>query len=308
MPNPRFASFMVVLLLWAGPGTQQKPGFRTGINTVEVYATVVDREGRLVPDLTRDDFELRDNGKPQPLTVFEAGTQAITIAIMLDESPSLFEVSPRLTDAIMAFAMELDPKDRAALGAFSHYVRFNPQLTDDPVELLRRLEGNAPEFPAGTALWDALSDAVTALEREPGRRVVLVLTDANDNSSLVDPDLVRTRLDREGVMVYAIGIKGQSGLPSRELSGLARTSGGWYFELKPGDELTATFRRVANELHRQYLLGFSPEKLDGQVHALEVKLKPKGLTARARKSYVATPAPRLPAEPLTSSPAPRGRP
>jgi Ca-activated chloride channel homolog len=308
MPNLRLACLSMVPLLMALQAAEQKPGFRGGVSTVEIYATVVDHEGRLVADLTRDDFEVRDNGRPQPLTVFEAGTQAITIAIMLDESPSLFEVSPRLTDAIMAFALELGPNDRAALGAFSHYVRFNPQLTDDPVELLHRLDGNAPEFPAGTALWDALSDAVTALEREPGRRVVLVLTDANDNSSLIDPDLVRARLDREGIMVYAVGIKGQSGLPGRELSGLARASGGWYFELKPGDELTPTFRRVADELHRQYLLGFSPAMLDGKAHELEVRLKPKGLTARARKGYVATPAPRLHIESPTLGRVAGGRP
>src|SRR5262245_45538918 len=90
--------------------------FRSGVNTVEVYATVTDRDGRLVPDLAETDFEIRDNGKPQPITVFDRGTQAITIAIMIDESPSLFDVSGRITAAVRAFAGNLLPGDRAVLG------------------------------------------------------------------------------------------------------------------------------------------------------------------------------------------------
>lgn len=109
-----------------------------------------------------------------------------------------------------------------------------------------------PEFSAGTALWDALSDAATALEGATGRRVVLVLTDSNDNSSVLDPDAVRARVDREGIMLYAIGIKGQSGLPSGELATLARAAGGR--------------------------------------HRLAVTVKQRGLIVRARQNYNIVPA------------------
>jgi Ca-activated chloride channel homolog len=276
-------------LLFPGPSplAQQPPAFRSGVQTVEIYATVVDGAGRLVPELTRDDFEVLDNGRPQPITVFEAGTQRITIAIMLDESPSLFEVAPRVAGAVRALAAQLTPGDRAALGAFSHYVRFDSRLTDDAAAALRRLNDVPPEFPAGTALWDALSDATTALQGETGRRVVLVLTDGNDNASLLEPKPVRARMERDGIMLYAVGVEGQSGLPGGELADTARASGGWFFELRSRDDLDTTFRRVADELHRQYLLGFPAPTLDGRTHRLTVKVKRSGMKARARSTYVA---------------------
>src|SRR5687767_7617338 len=87
---------VVGLSLLAVPGTsaQQKP-IRSVTNTVEIHATIMDRQGRLVPDLTMADFEVQDNGKTQPITVFDAGIQPITIVVLLDESPSVFESTER---------------------------------------------------------------------------------------------------------------------------------------------------------------------------------------------------------------------
>ena len=278
-------TLMIALAILALPG--QQPTFRSSVNTVEVYATVTDRAGRLVPDLSAADFEILDNGKTQPITVFDRGTQPITIAIMLDESPSLFDVSGRITTAIQAFAKNLLPGDRAVLGAFSHVIRLNPQFTGDFEDLLRRLPVGRPQFPAGTAMWDALDAAASALESESGRRVTLVLTDADDNCSEAEPRNVAARIERQGTMVYAIGVKGDSGLPVGDLRSLTRDSGGYFFELKPSDDIASTFARVADELHRQYLVGFSPATLDGKSHQITLRTKGSGLTVRARRTYVA---------------------
>jgi VWFA-related protein len=98
------------------------------------------------------------------------------------------------------------------------------------------------------------------------------------------------------VMVYAIGLAGETlayGRPTRtkpaaSLKKLASETGGGYFELSRADQLTSTFTRVALELHSQYVLGFTPQALDGKPHTLEVRVKKPGMTARARKSYVAS--------------------
>jgi Ca-activated chloride channel family protein len=263
--------------------------FRSGVSTVEVYATVTDRTGQLMPDLTQDDFEIREDGKVQPLTIFQAGFQAITIAIMVDESPSLFAVAGRTRDAVSEFASRLRISDRAIVGTFSHIVRLDGRLTSNRRELVLRLDEPSPEFPAGTALWDGIDAAARTLERERGRCVILVLTDAVDNCSEIDPADVRTHIERAGIMVYGVGVKGADGLPARELSDLAKLSGGWYFELKPNDDIAATFGRVADELHRQYLLGFSPTKSDGKAHQIEVRVRARGAVVRARTSYTADP-------------------
>jgi Ca-activated chloride channel family protein len=261
--------------------------FRSTLDVVEVYATVTDRDGRLVPNLAEADFEVLDNGRRQTIAAFARGTQPITIAIMIDESPSVFDVLGRIRSGVDAFARHLVPGDRATVGAFSHLVRIDPLLTADPAELVRRLEAGRPRFPAGTALWDGLAAAGAALEREGGRRVILVLTDADDNCSEADPDDVRRQVERDGTMVYAIGVRGESGLPARELRDLTRDSGGYYFELRPRDALEPAFARVADELHSQYVLGFVPAALDGKPHEITVRVNRSALTVRARRTHVA---------------------
>ncbi len=261
--------------------------FRSGTNIVEIYSTVVDRNGRVIPDLAQDDFQIYDNGKLQKITVFDRGTQPITMALLVDESPSVSQASARIAAAVEEFARHFLPGDRATIGAFSHVVRLDHVLSDKPAELVPKMFAGRPRFPSGTALWDALDAGRDALAGESGRRVVLVLTDADDNCSMLEPEEVSSHIERDGTMVYAIGVKGNSGLPVSDLRPLTRSSGGYYFELRRDDNLPSTLARVADELHRQYLIGFTPAVLDGRAHELRVETKRSGLTARARRSFIA---------------------
>jgi Ca-activated chloride channel family protein len=189
--------------------------------------------------------------------------------------------------AVTEFIQHLLPDDRACLGTFSHVVSLHPELTADHDALIHHLGDDVP-FPAGTALWDALEAGRAAVAKEGGRRVVLVLTDAADNSSVGDIDAVRSRVERDGVMVYGVGVRGREGLQTREMNAITRASGGWYFELKPTDDMTAAVQQIADELHRQYVLGFTPRTLDDRVHRIDVKGAKPGLTIRARRSYFAS--------------------
>ncbi len=262
--------------------------FRAGVNTVAVYVTVVSENGALVPDLSAKDFEIRDDGKQRAITSFEAGSLPITIVVLLDDSPSMRASQPTTQAAAAAFVRRLTAQDRATVGVFSRTVRLEGELTNDQDELLARLRVSSPLM-AGTALWDAVNAGMSALGDEGGRRVVLVLTDGDDNSSERDASAIATEAAREGVMIYAIGIRGAERRLSKGLRDLARETGGWFLELKAGDNLTSAFQRVADELHNQYLIGFSLGTLDGKVHRLEVKVKRSGVTAQARKNYVASP-------------------
>jgi Ca-activated chloride channel family protein len=131
-----------------------------------------------------------------------------------------------------------------------------------------------------------------------GRRVVLVFTDGDDTSSRVGRGDVLDRARAEEVMFYAIGLQSEyfdgarmvRSKPDSGLRRLAEETGGGYFELKQTSDLGPTFSRVAQELHSQYVLGFEPQQLDGKVHKLTVKMKKPGMTARARRSYVASAA------------------
>jgi Ca-activated chloride channel family protein len=148
-----------------------------------------------------------------------------------------------------------------------------------------------------TRLWDAVHAGLDSLSGLEGRRVVLVFTDGADTASKADFGSTQDRARSEEAMVYAIGLRGSepgpggrpmTTRPDRRLRKLADETGGGYFELDDKDQLTSTFTRVSEELHSQYLIGFSPEARDGKIHKLEVRVKRPGAKARARKSYVAS--------------------
>ena len=298
-------------LVAAEPG-QQQPTFKSGARTVAVYATVTDREGRLVPDLTREDFEVYDNGKPQPTTIFSSETQPITVVMMLDRSGSMQGNFRLLEAAGQAFVRRMGPGDKARIGSFAARIQVDPEdFTSNQDELTRILRTELQEE-GPTPLWNAVNVGITSLLRQDGRRVVLVFTDGVDNpgnfklnnSSVMD---VMERAQQEDVMVYAIGLAssappqmpqrgfggfgGRRGMregPDPGLPTIAEETGGGYFELTKVGDLSSTFARVAEELHRQYVIGFEPTRLDDKVHKLELKIKKPGMKARARKSYRAT--------------------
>ena len=261
--------------------------FRSGANIVAVYATVTDERGALVNDLTAADFQIDDNGRRQTISLFKSDVQPITIAILLDTSPSLFPAAERTATAVAELAKRLLPDDRAVVGTFSQAVTLDPQLTGDPVTLLARLGAPGP-WPAGTALWDAVEAGRSALAAEGGRRVVLVVTDGADNASRVDPNQTRSALQRDGVMVYAIAVRGRFGLDTSEIGALANATGGRSMTLASADDIPAAMQRIVDELHHQYVLGFSPASLDDKLHRLDVRVKRRDVVVRARRMYLAS--------------------
>jgi VWFA-related protein len=359
----------------AFPGAQQTPStghatFRGGTDTVSVFTTVIDRSGRLIPDLTRDDFQIFDNGRPQPLTVFKNEIQPITIVVMLDRSSSMLDNYAVVQSAAERFVAALLPADKARLGSFSRQVQIDPdEFTSDREGLVNILRTRLLP-PGDTPLWNATFEAMNALSKQEGRRVVLLFSDGYDSPARpagnVRFDEVLTRAQTDEIMVYAIGLgrhcdgesnaspavgevraqrgpggRGRGGFPQprppfpfpipgsgpggprvppvgpgipppegrdggvtvggREahqplclgirpdpsLKQLADEGGGGFFELRRKDDLSATFARVADELHHQYLLGFKAPALDGSLHKLEVRLRNPTWTARARRNYLA---------------------
>ena len=296
MPALRLVGISVAfagLALTTSPSAQQAT-FRGGTRTVPVYATVMDTNGRLVPDLERGDFEVYDNGKKQDLTLFENAVQAISVVVMLDTSGSMTMHLDLLKQAATQFVIRLLPEDQARVGSFSdrNKITISPAaFTNNRDELMRALREDL-QFGNPTALWDATDRSMDALTGIDGRRVVLVFTDGGDNDSDRSQKHVLTRAHAEEFMIYAIGlrsrVRGQGVTqPDKGLRKVADETGGGYFELERTDELNSTFTRVAQELHSQYVLGFSPQTLDGKTHELEVRVTRPGLMARARKSYIA---------------------
>jgi len=273
----------------------QQPTFKSGSGLiVSLFTTVTDTSQRLVPDLTIDDFDILDNDKSQPIVVFDNRIQPITVVVMLDTSGSMTMTLDLLKRAAEQFLIRLLPADRARVGAFNDKIELSSRFTNNRDELISDVRDL--DFGNGTRLWDAIATSLDELKGVEGRRVILVFTDGDDTSSHVGLGRVADRARDEDVMVYAIGLESEffdgqrlvRTKPDRGLRRIAEETGGGYFELKKTADLGATFTRVAQELHSQYALGFEAKQLDGKVHKLAVRMKQPGMSARARKSYVAT--------------------
>jgi len=272
----------------------QQPTFRAGTQLVSVFATVTDADKRLVPNLGQEDFEVFDNDKPQPITFFQSEVQPITVMVMLDTSASMTGTLDLLRAAAEQFVIRLLPDDRARIGAFNDKIQFSSRFTGDRDELTGDVRDI--DYGNGTRLYDALAASLEELKGVEGRKVILVFTDGDDTESRSSLGQVIDRSRADEVMVYAIGLEsnffnGQRMVrskPDRGLRKIADETGGGYFELERTSDLSPTFTRVAQELHSQYVIAFAPQALDGRVHKLALRVNKPGMTARARRSYLAS--------------------
>lgn len=306
-----FGAIMICVAGFAAVAAQQGPVFRGGGDAVRVFVTVTDG-GRLVTSLAQSDFEIRDDGKPQPITLFDNTPQPVRLVVMLDVSGSMEGNLPLLRAAADQLFARLRPDDVVRVGTFGRDISISPTFTRDVNELRSALPTMiAPDAP--TPLWRGLEKALQAFDKESDvRPVILVLSDGKDSGffdfsqqPISQAEIIdRARLD--AVMIYAIGMRSRGGqrmppgagrgglqammladLPDPGLAKVAQETGGGYIEIRYGQDLAGAFARVADELHSQYLLGFSPPKRDGKKHDIDVKVAQRGMTARARKSYIA---------------------
>jgi VWFA-related protein len=304
---------LAVCVLGLVAAAQEQPVFRGVGDAVRVFVTVTDRDGRLVTTLAQTDFEVRDEGTPQPITLFDNTPQPIRLVVMLDVSGSMEGNLPLLRSGVDQLFARLRPDDVVRLGTFGRDVEISPTFTRDLNELRSALPKMiAPDAP--TPLWRALDGALDAFDKEGDTRpVILVLSDGKDSGvfdfshSPVSQAEIIDRARAESVMIYAVGMRsrgqrpmmqpgvGRGGLqamivadlPDPGLARVAQETGGGYTEIRAGQDLAAAFARVADELHGQYLIGFAPPKRDGKRHDIDVRINQPGLTSRARKSYVA---------------------
>jgi VWFA-related protein len=290
--------------------TPQQTVFRGTGDTVRVFVTAMDKNERLATSLARDVFEVRDNGRPQPITVFDNSPQPIRLIVLLDASGSMLRNLPLMKAATMELFKRLGPDDAAKVGAFGRTIDITPEFSKDPSALRAALPSEIDPG-APTPLWRGIDQAMSAFEAGSDRRhVVVVLSDGKDSGPMGFTQKFYSQLEiidraiAEEVMIYGIGLRSRGAptlpgpgsnpmaaltddWPDPGLGKAAIETGGGYFELQPRDDLGVTFARVAEELHSQYLIGYTPPAKDGKTHRIDVKVTTPGLKVRARKSYVA---------------------
>ena len=300
------SSTIALVVVLASPSLEtraQTPSFRTRTDLVPVFATVLDSSGHVVPDLTAGDFEILDEGKPQVVSLFSIATQPAAIVVALDTSLSATLAIDSIRRAATDFVLRLWPRDVGAICAFNDRIRFGTGLTGDAGELAKAIRDI--DFGNGSRLYDALAASVARLEHTDARRVIVVFTDGYDTSSRRGLKNVIARARAADVTIYGIGLNARrlddaddgwnddwepdwdDAGPDPGVRRIALETGGSYIELERAREIPSTFTHIADELHVQYVVAFSPAVRDGRVHKLSIRVHRRGVQVRARRTYLA---------------------
>jgi Ca-activated chloride channel family protein len=302
MPLPSLLA--LALLASLSPALAQSPTLLTPdtatlkvtTKLVAVSAIVRNKSGQPIPNLTRDDFLLKQDGKPQPITAFSQGSSLpLTLALMVDTSGSQRAYIPYEIAAGRAFfpAMLTRPDDRAVLVQFDSTVLQLVKLTTSVLTLQHALAYLTQSHDdivrpgrGGTLLFDAIV-AVSHLElgTQLGRRAMVVLTDGGDNGShFSQKDAIR-EAQRADIMIYTIYYSNGGG-DEGALRDLSRQTGGREFTVGPSSTLQQIYASIAADLRLQYELGYRPpDTRPNKYHKIDLRATDKTLTVQARDGY-----------------------
>jgi VWFA-related protein len=296
-------SALVFLLAFgtAAPAQDSETPIKVDVDLVNVLCTVYDGHGVLVKDLKKEDFEIREDGKPQQVRYFARETSLpLTVALLVDVSGSVRRFVDDEKETAARFLQEvIRPEDQALLMGFSSTVILWQDFTSSAALLREKLEKLRPipfrGLPAagmpmpGTLLYDAVQGAALGkLEDISGRKVMVIISDGLDNGSQVKlADAVRA-VQARNTIVY--GICYESGFSGCSyLKGLSEPTGGHMFPVGKNTPLSKIFQTIQDELRSQYALSFVPTNRahDGTFRKLQVRVLPKGLKVEVRKGYYA---------------------
>jgi len=268
------------MLLAVSVSAQQPPKFSSKVETVRVD-TLATADGKPVAGLSPEDFEVRDNGVVQKITLLASDNAPVVVQIALDTSASLTgERREALRRACRTLVARLRPGDRAGITTFSHVV--HPQ---QPVaaELLRVDDALTPQLePGHTALYDAVFASMALADGAPGRALLMIFSDGVDTASWLESKAVLQAARGSETVAYAITTEKRT---AGFLHDLSDVTGGQQFAVR-GDSLDATFTRVLDEFRQRYLLSYEPQGVArGGWHQIEVRSKRRGVRVRARPGY-----------------------
>ena len=276
---------------------QDDTTIRVNVRLVRILATVKDPTGALIGSLNKADFEVRDNGAPQQVAVFERQTdQPLSVAVLIDNSGSTAKDLKYETDSVTKFVRALlregNPEDAVALYSFNWEIVKRNGFTRNVGAIdrsLRLLRGEA-----GTSLYDAILLASRDIEDRPGRKILVVVTDGGDTISKTDFNRATEAAQLADAVIYPILVVPITNEAGRNVGGenalttFALRTGGRVFSPTLGTEMDNAFDQILRDLRTQYLLGFYPKDVpltSDRFHTLQVSTKDPGLRVVARSGY-----------------------
>jgi len=293
----------------AQPPAQDDAVFRSNVQLVRILATVKDQSGALVGSLEKGDFEVRDNGVPQQISIFERQTdQPLSVAVLIDNSGSTAKDLKYETESVTRFLRALlregNPEDAVSLYSFNWQIVKQNAFTRNVAAVERSLKALRGE--AGTSLYDAILLASRDIEDRRGRKVLVIVTDGGDTTSRSDFQRAAEAAQLADAVIYPVLVVPITNEAGRNVGGenalttLSQRTGGRVFEQSLGAALDQTFDQIIRDLRTQYLLAFYPRDVPPtkeRFHSLDISLAQSGLQVKARNGYYGEAQPAAPVAP-----------
>jgi len=276
---------LIVAALGLAPQAIVRAQFVSGVNLVEVYATVTDRRGAPIAGLTAADFQVSEDGQPQRVTTFAATDVPLALAIAIDRSFSMGSRLSLAKSAARTLVGALVPADRAMVVSIGSETEIAAPLTLDRASVFRAIE--RLDAWGTTPLYDATMTAIDAVQLAAGRRALVLLSDGRDRYSDTSSSALLERARHDDVLVYPVAIGATRPAFFAELA--AATGGRSFFARTPADLQTA-MSAIARELRGQYLLGYVPARPAADEpgwRAITVVVDRADVAVRARDGYYA---------------------
>lgn len=298
----------VVIAVGAQASAQQVPTFSVKVNVVSLLATVHDHHGRLIDNLTANDFVLKEDGVPQNIRYFSRETDLpLTIGFLIDTSRSQTEVLDKERGASTTFVNQVlrDGKDKAFVVAFDEHVQILQGLTSSHSELSSALGRLTIPNRVATLLYSAIEQSSEGImPKEPSRKALIVLTDGVAYKDPISIGAVIESAQRADAIIYAIRFSGPvrayrpvrnaviSAMKERgkvELDRMAKETGGTTYGVTKSRTIEAIYSQIEDELRNQYSIGYTPTRstADGKYHKIELTTKDHHLIVDTRDGYYA---------------------
>ena len=275
---------MTALIAGVAVRAQETPRFKSGVDVVNVTATVTDRDGRFVSGLTKDDFAIFEDGQRRDVVYFSDESVPVSLGILLDASGSMSRSKLSLAREAVArlVGRDLDARDEWFFARFGYSLVQTQEWTterDDIKEALREVRATGD-----TALYDAIALAIPLTGTGHNqKKALLVVSDGGESKSLLSLVDVQKAIGESDVRVYAIGVDANM----KTLRRVADDTGGRADAVASLAEIPTVTARLADELRHEYLLGYSTTTpKDGRAHTIRVEVSGRGRKVRARKGFV----------------------
>lgn len=301
------AALITVLALAQNPpskppanGEQQDtPTFTADTRLVVLPTTVTDKSGKLLTNLPRTAFHIYEDGVEQTIKDFRREDVPVSMGIVIDNSGSMRDKLPKVNAAALALVRASNPEDEVFIVNFNDDAYLDQDFTND----IKKLEEALDKIDArgGTAMRDAISMSIDNLKQKGKRdkKVLLVVTDGNDNTSNITLEQTVRKAQQSEVLIYSIGLLNEEDprearQAKRALRALSEATGGMDYYPKDLAEVDRITPEVAHEIRNQYMISYLPSNtnLDGRFRKISVTVRASGNpTVRTRNGYYATPNP-----------------